>query len=794
MKALVQAKRYPIQITSASGTWVDFTLNNINWNVLNRRVEIEDGYSRSALFLKFPPGGDTSSTYRSYEIQYACNTAISVPGLPDLKTRNVEDYMSTPITGTINRTSDADVGFPLNTFKAVDDCTNPSNISGMMIITCKVAPYVAKGSAYWGQSYAEFLLNPIWKKPVIFDAKIKQGGVVVTSIDPRQPIELSWTSSIQDDGEVQVWQAGSWVATIQVGTSKTCIIPANTIKSVGEFTLKIVAANNPMEDLGTTNFLEVKSTAAVPAVAASNFKINQLEKRTPIVGTWDSTNQSDFKLEVLRGEVVEYTLTGGTAKTFTIPPGTLKEGAVTFRLSVNNTFGTATTTAVLSLDKTIIFSKPLIVSLEPDKLNQNLDLALPITWICDNQDTYNLKVYREDKLEKEFTGSTDKDITLPPKTLKSGDIRLLLTITNTINSIVGTSSREATFFGYGTPDAPTFEDVEIYNQALPLIKWVSSEQEYYDFKISALDGTVHEASGEILSTNKQYQVTKDLLNNTQYELSLRIKSSFGLWSTWTEKTVLISYTQLAKPIIELVPDTEGNIIVTIKNPDVSEFDTAEIWRRSEYSDWVRLVKDLPPNHTWSDPTAAAKINYYYRCVANSADGGRTQSDIVSTRAQLNGYYLIDVEDTDRRLELLVEDTDSSSPVTISTISDEVTSLFAGASKPIMEKGVVGYQTASMKFLLHVEDYKLLEDMKKKSKLLLYKDERGNKLYGNIQGNLVEEPKRWFENYVDVSFNFLENNFLEQDIASNVKMILHLFNGAFMFDGSIDLSGRHWEVV
>lgn len=779
MKNLVQARRYPIQITSARSSWVEFNMNNINWHVLNDRINIENAFSLSALFLRFPPAGeDTSSYYRTYEIKYACNTDLYIPSLPDLKMRNVEDYMSTPLTGTVKRTSDADVGFPLNTFKAIDDCTNPSNISGFMIIECNVAPYVAQGSQFWGQPYAEFLLSPDWKKPTIFDAIISQNGIVVTSIDPRQAMELTWTSSIQDEGEVQIWQGGLWTDTIPVGTARTCIIPANTIKAVGEFALKVVASNNPFEDLGTTNFLEVKGTAAVPAVAASNFKINQLEKRTPIIGTWDSTNQSDFRLEVIRNRLVEYILTGGSAKTFIIPPGTLQEGAVTFRLSVNNTFGTATTTVVLSLDKTITFSKPLITSLEPDRLNQNLDLALSITWNCANQDNYNLQLYREEELTMEFSGSRDKSITLPPRSLKSGNIKLLLTIVNVINGIMGVSTREAKFFGYGTPDAPIFEDVDIYNQALPLIKWVSTDQEYYDFKISTLDGTIHEASGEILSRVKQYQITKDLLNNTQYKLALRIKSSFGLWSAWKEKTISVKYSNLPKPKLSLLADEAGNVIVNISNPTSPQFKDCELWRKAGgYEDWVRVAKGLPANLVRNDPTVGANVDYLYKVIANGLDGGRTQGDAIGIRINFEGFYITDLQDSSRMLRLLVEDSESSSPITINTISDEVTTLFVGASKPIIEKGVVGYQTASMKFLLHVEDYKLLEDMKKKSKLLLYKDERGNKLYGNLQGNLVEEPKRWFENYVDVAFSFLENNFSETDILTGN---LILSDGGWVF--------------
>lgn len=778
MKALVQSKVYPLQVTS---TGVAFNLNNRDWHLLDGRINEENTYSMSTIELLYPPGG----AVRDISSIYYLSCASDIPGVP---VAEIEKYdSSNKITARLNSSTDKWVAFPLNTWKMADFSFSPSNVYGNIVPWDGKEPYVKLGVDKWTDQYARYIISPSWITPNI-------SNIAVNQLDPRLDIAVTWQSNIQDLGDIEVWQNGVHLRTIEVGSAKGGIIPAYAIPAVGQFTIKVIAANNPMEDLGTTGTASANFTAAVPAVTASNLQINQTERRSPIIGTWDSTNQSDFKLEVLRGEVVEYMLTGTTQRSFSIPPGTLDEGDVVFKLTVNNTFGAATSTVILNQSKTITFSRPAITSLEPDGLNQNLDLALPITWLCANQDTYNLKVYRETVLEREFSGTSDKGVTLPPKTIKTGQIKLVLTVTNTINGIVGTTVREAEFFGYGTPDSPVFEDVDVYNKALPLISWVSPEQEWYEFKISTVEGVVHEQSGEVLSTSKSYQVTLDLLNNTQYVLALRIKSSFGLWSNWTEKTVLVSYTNLTKPVIGLVSDVEGNIIVTIQNPDVAEFWTAEIWRREDFSDWVRLVKELPPDYTWSDTTAAAMKKYYYKCVANSTDGGRTQSDTASIEAEFEGYYLIDVEEPNKKVNLMVEDSKDESPIVIDRIGDEVFSLFAGATKPIVEKGIVNYSTGNMNFLISLKDSMLLADMKTNSKLLLYKDERGNKMYGTIQGNITENPKRWFKEYVDVSFRFTENDFLEQDIASNVKMYLHLFDGTWKFDGSIDLSGRHWEVI
>lgn len=779
IKALVQAKRYPIEITSAStsGSTVYFTLNNINWYCLNDRIEQEYPISRSALFLIFPPAGDdTTAYYRKYEIKYGCNTDIYIPSLPDLKTRNVENYFETPITGTINRTSDADVGFPLDTFKAIDDCTNPSNISGTMWITCKVPPYVSRGSEFWGQKYAEFLLNPIWKKPTIFN-------IAINNTDIRNNIEVTWVANIQDFAEVEIWQNDVLKRVIPVGTERRVIIPGGTV-GVGNFTIKVVAANNPIEDLGTTNSASASFTGTSVSPTVNSLQIDQTEPRLPIKFSWVATNQTDYRAEIVQGEILKANLTGGAVASANIPPNILTDGEFTINLYVNNTVNGISTTAQLIKVFVAKIGRPLITSLEPDKINNNVNLPILCTWNALNQETYTLKLKQNNIVLKSYSGTTAQELNIPADTFKLGECVLELTASNTINGTIATSKRESSFLGYGRPSIPIFSEQTVFNKALPLFKWTADAQISYKFSISK-DSQLIEESGEVISTVSEYQSKIALENNSEYTIKVQTKNQFGLWSYVAEKTITVSYTQLTKPNFDLIPDSEGGILINLDIEEEGGFSGAEIWRKEEYeSSFKRLAINMGFKGQWTDYTIAASRTYYYKVVSKTLDGGRTESDIKSSKANISNFHFVNIEDTSRKLILK-----RNAKVSATNIKDVALFMFAGRQAPVIQMGETNYNSFEMSFELDNQELALLEYIDNKSNVVLYRDGRGRKAYGLITSNIGKSPVPSNLKRTVVNFSFTETSFLEEDIYSAAGGLkLRKFDGTWKFDGSVKFNG------
>lgn len=779
IKALVQAKRYPIQITSAStsGSTVYFTLNNINWYCLNDRIEQEYPISRSALFLIFPPAGDdTTAYYRKYEIKYGCNTDIYIPSLPDLKTRNVENYFETPITGTINRTSDADVGFPLDTFKAVDDCTNPSNISGTMWITCKVPPYVSRGPEFWGQKYAEFLLNPIWKKPTIF-------SIAISNTDIRNNIEVTWTANIQDFAEVEIWQNDLLKRVIPVGTERRAIIPGGTV-GTGNFTIKVVAANNPYEDLGTTNSASASFVGTSISPTVNTLEIDQTEPRLPIKFSWVATNQTDYRAEIVQGGVLKANLTGGAVASANIPPNILTDGEFTINLYVNNTVNGISTTAQLSKIFVAKIGRPLITSLEPDKINNNVNLPILCTWNALNQETYTLKLKQNNIVLKSYSGTTAQELNIPADTFKLGECTLELTASNTINGTIATSKRESSFLGYGRPSIPIFSEQTVFNKALPLFKWTADAQISYKFSIFK-GSQIIEESGEVISIVSEYQSKIALENNSEYTIKVQTKNQFGLWSYVAEKNITVSYTQLTKPEFDLIPDSEGGILINLDIKEEGGFSGAEIWRKEEYeSSFKRLAINLGFKGQWTDYTIAADRMYYYKVVSKTLDGGRTESDIKSAKANIRNFHFVNIEDTSRKLILK-----RNAKVSATNIKDVALFMFAGRQAPVIQKGETDYNSFEMSFELDNEELALLEHIDNKANVILYRDGRGRKAYGLITSNIGKSPVPSNLKRTIVNLTFTETSFVEEDIYSAAGGLkLRKFDGTWKFDGSVKFNG------
>lgn len=761
MKTLVQSKNYPLNVTSAT----TFNLNNRDWHILDGKIN-EEINSLSAIFLLFPPG----ETNRDYSVLYGLSCASNIPGTPIAV---IEDYFSTPITGRLNSSTDKFVGFPVNTFKAVDFSFSPSDIYGNIFVQTSKYPYINQGPQYWTEQYAFYTISPSFKIPAI-------SNISVSGLDPRNPITISWDADIQDLADIEIYQGGVLKTTLTATTNKSVVMPANTV-GMGEFTVKVLAANNPIEDLGTTGNAQANFTATLTTPAVDNLAINQTDIRLPMVVSWTSTNQTDYIVEFLQGGAVKATLTGGTAQSATLNANSIPAGATIARVTVRNTAGGTSVVATKELSFTATSSAPTIAGLEPDGINQNGNLQINVSWTSTNQETWKLELFLDAVLVKTYTGTTEKAFIIPKDTFTSGNVRMKLTLSNTLNGTIATATKESNFFVYAKPPTPVFTPQTLYNQARPSFVWTSSEQVSYQFIITGVVDT-----GEVVSTDKFFQPVTNLTNNQDYLIKVRVKNQFNLWSDYAEKTITISFTELPKPNFELTIDGSG-ILVTIlyaENPDLANL---EIWRKSEFeTDFKRMAFNLAYNSQWLDKTVASGILYEYKVIANSVGGGATESDIKSAKTYVEAFEFVDIEDTTKQIMMKWNPL-----VSISNIRDIVTSQFAGSKALKIERGAASYSVVRMTFDLPTyKDYLEFKQLVETSTVILLRDGRGNKFYGNVTSDITLGYLK--SDWVTISFDFSEVDFIEEDIYSEQRLVLTYFNGKYKFDGTITFSGVHLE--
>lgn len=764
MKALVTYKQYPLNVTSKLG----FNINNRDWHLLGGRINIEDTPSLSFVSLLYPAGGAA----RDIEVYYYANCASDIPGVP---VAEIEKYdSSNPIKARLNSSTDKWVNFPLNTWKAADFSYSPSDIYGTINTWVGKQPYIGVGPEKWTEQYARYTIMPSWRTPAI-------SGISVSGTDPRSPITISWTAKIQDLVDVKISQGGVLKTTLTGTTAKSIVMPANTV-GAGDYTVEIIAANNPIDDLGVTGTASANFTAVLPAPSVSGVAVNQTEIRNPITVSWASTNQTDYIVEFIQGGAVKATLTGATETSATLGANVLSEGSAMVRVTVRNTVGGESSTAVEAYDFTGTVSRPVITSLEPDGINQNVNSLIIVTWNATGQESYTLTVRQSSQVLQAYNGTTAKTLTIPANLCKNGMVDLELICKNVVNGTVATSVRTAQFLGFGKPEMPIFEDKTVYNEAQPTFMWASSEQVAYEFIIMQNESVI-ETSGTVTGTVKQYTATQILSNNNAYTLKLRVKNQYDLWSDYAVKNISISYTVLSKPTLTLVSG-DGAILVNGQCGDQVEFSKAEVWRRDEYSQLVRIGVDFGKVITLNDTVIASDVTYYYKIRAYSTDGGAIESDIKSASATVKSVSIEDIATKQViNLPYLIN-------VDYETIVDIQTRNYAGLSKPRIHRGETEYQIANIAVAKNKAEELQLKEMLLNADVLLLRDRKGTMMFCGLSSSF-KNSGRQNVTYNDLEFQLTEVEFLIRDLyTGGSALMLTYFDGTWVFDGTIDFSGQY----
>lgn len=761
LKALVTAKTYPLNVTST----LTFNINNKDWSKLKGRVNFETDPSLSSVSLLYPPGG----AVRDIEVYYNASCKSDIPGVPIAE---IEKYdSSNPIKSRLGSTTDKWVNFPLNTYKAGDFSYSPSDIYGVINTWVGKQPYIDLGSSKWTEDYAKYTINPSWRTPIV-------SNIAINQTDARLPMTVTWDSTIQDAFDIETWQDGIKKYSTSGGVQKNATIPAK-ILGLGEFDIKIVSANNPIDDLGVTGTATARFTATNINPTATNLKVNQLEPRLPILLSWESTNQTDFKADIIQNGTLKRAITG-TSNDASIPPNTVTDGVFTVNLYSNNTIGGTSSTVLLTGDFIASIDKPLITSLEPDEINNNVNLPILCTWSASRQESYALKLIQDNQILKIYTGTTAQQLNIPPDTFKTGNCKLELAASNIVNGTTATSTKVSEFLGYGRPKTPIFNEQNIFNQALPTFKWESYEQIAYIFEIWK-DNIKIEGTQELIGTNQSYTTESALENNSIFTIKVKVKNQFNLWSDFAIKEITVSYTELPKPEFDIARDSSG-ILITMLMEDTPGLATLEVWRKDDYSKWTRFAYDMKRNDQWTDDTVASGKNYYYKVIANAKDGGMSESEVKTEKAIVMDFVFVNIEEPINRAVLKW-----NPKISITNMRKITSRLFAGCTKPKIEKGNVKYKIARMEFTITKPELEYFQYLADTSKVILFRDRRGEKIYGQISSDISENYEML--NKVNISFEFTELNFIEKDIhKGSGGIFLTFFNGAWKFDGSIDFSG------
>nr|WP_302599766.1 hypothetical protein [uncultured Cellulosilyticum sp.] len=514
------------------------------------------------------------------------------------------------------------------------------------------------------------------------------------------------------------------------------------------------------------SYLEIET--AQPEV--SNFNITGTSIDSTITCTWDQSEVTNWKVEAIKNNKVKATKTGTTGTTCTFNQGEFTEaGEYTFKITAyyNDLYVESSSIVVLTCTQ----AKATIIDIPGTKIN--VDENLTIAWVSENQTSFSLTLDG-----KTYTGTTEKSITLPGGSVSHGSKTITLTVTYTGAYYSNSATISTTFTAYGKPSTPVITSKSIVSSATPYIAWESDGQVSYRLIIKKILNTV-EDSGEVISTNKYHKITNALENNTTYVATLKIKNQYNLWSDEATLEFTTQFNVPNTPTIQAF-SSNGSIVINVSTNITgdSEYKNTEIWKREPLGKWKRMAYNLSAVDAWEDKYVGNGVKYEYKARNIGQTGGVSESDVVEAIAEVKGYTFYNVEDMNEYFSFKYD-----VKITPHLVTNIVSNLFAGSEAPITSTdGVMYWQTNIQFSTKNREDIiSIIKLMKKK--VLLFKDCKGHKHFGNIVGG--PSLRETDLGIITISLEFTDTSFLEEDVyrGGNTGLKIIKWDGTWKFDGT-----------
>lgn len=505
-----------------------------------------------------------------------------------------------------------------------------------------------------------------------------------------------------------------------------------------------------VQDLGVDKTPYVRIDYTLMPVKTTLNKLDDTKENKLVIIEWEcDTTQKQYEVKYTNDGITK-TLTGTTAQSVTLDKYTLVPGVLEYEVRTSNGYNWSDW-AKGSIN---ILEHPINLTLEPNKIAQNKDKPIVVMWsTSDIQEQFELKY--EGNVNGEISGTTAISHTFSAGMFGNGMIKLTLRI---YNGYVWTE-KTAEFMAYGAPPNPVLTTSTSYNTATPTFTWMATEQVSYRMQVLK-DDIVLLDSADIYSNSRSHKFTNVLENNTEYTVRLRTRNQYEIESEWVSKSFTVAFTELQKPYFDMFTnDKLGAIMINIYNAEgQSDFKNGAILRR-EYnkSEWFVIATDLPLRASYTDYTCKSGVLYEYKVRAMSKSGGYTDSDIEIKSTSLRNTMLSDITNFDNYVVLV------HNPKKTRTFSKESHAMqYSGLSSPKVEYGDINYVSMNISFKVDEATLNKLFDLYYSNNILLLRDNRGKKIYGEIGEQISVEDVEFMK--YNVSFTFTETSYNEGVLA------------------------------
>lgn len=405
----------------------------------------------------------------------------------------------------------------------------------------------------------------------------------------EENISFSWRGTYATSYEYECYYNNNIVKSGTLGNVNELVVAGETYKGTLNSSFRIRPKNEFNSRVVFGNWREISFTLKDIEATISNLIVSGDKWEKPISLSWLSASQQQFKVEVLKDNLVVKTYTGTTEKRFTIPAEALTSGLHTFKVWVGykNRF--------VNYDTQNVTLKDIIPTVNNVSVSgANVDLPISVSWESTDQQQYILEVWQGEEKKHTFNGTTSTTHEIQAGTLSVGltEFRVKVAYKDrwTDYKTFSTSLVET------LPSIAILEpDGRIVERDLPLRVWWTSQNQT-TWKLTVDNGQSYTGTSE-----KEYIIQAGTLATGRHEITLEVTLSIAGKQKKAYKTV--EFIVQGKPPLPTI--TSGNSFtnnrptITWDSQDATAFRVEVIgyydsgWQNGALTEYK--IKDYLPN-------------------------------------------------------------------------------------------------------------------------------------------------------------------------------------------------------
>lgn len=290
------------------------------------------------------------------------------------------------------------------------------------------------------------------------------------------------------------------------------------------------------------------------------------------------------------------------------------------------------------------------------------------------------------------------------------------------------------FYAVGAPDTPIITDVTA-GTSRPAITWASFGQQFYRLQVLTGEEVIYD-TGDTPSISDREHKVRAFLSDGAYNIRLRIRNEFGLYSDWSEINHAIVTTKPSAPTFTLQRTAYGVEL------NISNISSYGLVYRADKDHYICIGKVIE-NGSFTDNSVKSMTEYKYFIRSVSETETYRDSDVKFVLPSIN-YGLIAPVSNLENIFVMRYGLNNPPQKAYSLSVDGQAVYYSGRKHPVWEPSE--HQSVGFSITFYLKSWSEVENLINICNLneaVLYRDTQGRKIYGILNNLAVNNERKGY---------------------------------------------------